>query len=109
MAAATSPSSNRRTVLITGCSDGSLGSALALEFHKHPSIRVFATARNPAKLTRLAAAGIETLSLDVLDSVSIAACVVEVSKLTNGRLDILVNNAGAGYSMPLMDVSVAAA
>jgi 1-acylglycerone phosphate reductase len=32
--------------------------------------------------------------------------VAEVSKLTSGRLDI---NAGAGYSMPLMDISLPAA
>jgi 1-acylglycerone phosphate reductase len=109
MAAATSPNQKRRTVLITGCSDGGLGSALAVEFHKDPSIRVVATARNPAKLARLATLGIETLTLDVLDSSSITACVAEVSRLTNGRLDMLVNNAGAGYSMPLMDISVPAA
>ena len=95
-----------KAVLITGCSDGGLGCALAIEFHKDPSIRVFATARNPTKVSRLASLGIETLTLDVLDPASINACVAEVSKLTNGHLDILLNNAGAGYSMPLMDISL---
>ena len=109
MATTTTPQQKRRTVLITGCSDGGLGCALALEFHKSPSMRVLATARNPAKLTRLASLGIVTLTLDVLDPASITACVAEVSKLTNGHLDILVNNAGAGYSMPLMDISLPAA
>ncbi|KAL2785086.1 IBR finger domain protein [Aspergillus keveii] len=39
----------KRTVLITGCSDGSLGSHLALQFHA-AGWRVFASARNMAKL-----------------------------------------------------------
>ncbi|KAJ0426750.1 hypothetical protein BJY00DRAFT_306745 [Aspergillus carlsbadensis] len=41
--------SSKRTVLITGCSDGSLGSHLALQFHA-AGWRVFASARNMAKL-----------------------------------------------------------
>jgi 1-acylglycerone phosphate reductase len=109
MSSITASNQKRRTVLITGCSDGGLGCALAIEFHKDTSIRVFATARNLTKVSRLASLGIETLALDVLDPASINACVAEVSKLTNGSLDILLNNAGAGYSMPLMDISLPAA
>lgn len=94
------------TVLITGCSDGSLGSALALEFHRRGH-RVFATARNPAKLTAMKAAGIETLILDVQSSTSITACVETLSNLTSGKLDILVNNAGAATMCALTDASIA--
>ena len=90
-----------RTILITGCSDGGLGAALAIAFHKRGN-RVFATARNTAKMASLKAAGIDTLALDVLSDDSIKACVEQVSSLTGGSLDMLVNNAGAGYSMPLV-------
>lgn len=90
-----------RTILITGCSDGGLGAALATQFHKRGD-RVLATARNPAKMASLTALGIETLKLDVLSDESIKACVEEVSALTGGKLNMLVNNAGAGYSMPIV-------
>jgi 1-acylglycerone phosphate reductase len=93
----------RRTVVITGCSDGSLGAALAQAFHL-ANWRVFATARNLNKLTECRATGIETLALDVTSESSISACAKEVAALTNGSLDALINNAGAGYSMPVLDV-----
>ncbi|KAK7900357.1 NADPH-dependent 1-acyl dihydroxyacetone phosphate reductase [Exophiala xenobiotica] len=94
-----------RTILITGCSDGGLGAALAAQFHQHGD-RVLATARNPAKMESLKKLGIETLTLDVLSDDSIRACVKEVSALTGGSLDMLVNNAGAGYGMPILDASM---
>ncbi|KAI8961685.1 putative estradiol 17 beta-dehydrogenase [Daldinia sp. FL1419] len=95
----------KRTILITGCSDGSLGSALALSFHKL-GWRVFASARNPSKLKEVEAAGIETIKLDVLSDESVAGAVAKVRELTGGTLDTLLNNAGAGYSLPLMDVDI---
>jgi NAD(P)-dependent dehydrogenase (short-subunit alcohol dehydrogenase family) len=94
-----------RSVLITGCSDGGLGAALALAFHDHGD-RVFATTRDPSKMKSLAERGIETLAMDVLDVESIQKCADEVSKRTGGALDVLLNNAGSGYSAPLMEASV---
>ncbi|OLN87393.1 NADPH-dependent 1-acyldihydroxyacetone phosphate reductase 3 [Colletotrichum chlorophyti] len=95
----------QKTILITGCSDGGLGSALAVAFSK-AGWRVFATARNPSKLSQTTAAGIEALQLDVKSDASISACVSQVAELTGGSLDALLNNAGAGYCMPLMDVDL---
>ncbi|KAL4808600.1 IBR finger domain protein [Aspergillus unguis] len=104
--------SPKRSILITGCSDRSLGSHLALQFH-FAGWRVFASARNMAKLKDAEKAGIETVQLDTLSDESIAACVSTIEKLTagtgndgKGSLDALLNNAGAGYSMPLMDIEI---
>lgn len=97
---------DKRTILVTGCSDGSLGSALALALHHNGGWRVFASARNPAKLEAVKAAGIECVKLDVGSEESIAASVQEVKRLTGGSLDALVNNAGVGYSAPLIHVDI---
>lgn len=93
----------KRTVLITGCSEGGLGAALAIAFHK-AGLHVYATARNPSKMSQLVGLGIETLTLDVLSESSIAAA---VSKLSH--LDILVNNAGGTYNRPISDLSISEA
>ncbi|KKY24091.1 putative short-chain dehydrogenase [Phaeomoniella chlamydospora] len=98
----------RRTVFITGCSDGGLGSGLALEFHKR-GLRVLASARNLDKMSTLKEAGIETVPLDVLDPTSISDCVNTVSSLTSSKLDILINNAGGGYNMSITDISLPSA
>lgn len=93
----------RKSVLVTGCSDGGLGAALALSFHKR-GYRVIASARNVSKLGQVKSAGIETVNLDVQSEDSIEQAVQEVGKILDGKLDMLVNNAGAGYSMPIMDI-----
>lgn len=97
--------SQQKTVLITGCSDGGLGAALAVAYQKS-GYRVFATARNPSKMAALIALGIETLTLDVLSQDSISNCVLQVTKLTGGTLNVLLNNAGAQYNMPISDLSI---
>lgn len=99
--------STKPTVLITGCSDGSLGASLATALAS--THRVFATARNPDKMSVLQAAGIETLSLDITSSASIAACVASVRSLTGGSIDMLINNAGNTYFTTLADTDIAKA
>lgn len=91
---------SKRTVLITGCSDGGLGAALAIALHE-AGLHVYATARDVMKMKQLSAKGIQTLTLDVTSDTSIAECVAQVPSL-----DILVNNAGGGYSMPISDLSI---
>jgi NAD(P)-dependent dehydrogenase (short-subunit alcohol dehydrogenase family) len=97
--------STKRTVLITGCSDGSLGASLAIAFQK-AGWRVLASGRNLNKLKRVQAASIETVELDVGSDESVAASMARVWELTGGGLDALVNNAGGGYSMPLIHVDL---
>ena len=98
-------SSKPRSILITGCSEGGLGDALAQAFHERGQ-RVIATARNPAKLAHFKDLGIETLTLDVLSAESISACVAAVSEKTGGSLDMLINNSGGGYTVAILDADL---
>ncbi|KAI4253318.1 MAG: hypothetical protein LQ352_003758 [Teloschistes flavicans] len=91
------PSDNRKAVLITGCSPGGIGHALALEFHSR-GLRVFATARRTGTISDLAERGIETFSLEVDKPEEVERCRDEISALTAGKLDYLVNNAGRSLS-----------
>ncbi|KAH7024152.1 hypothetical protein EDB80DRAFT_808427 [Ilyonectria destructans] len=94
--------SQKRTILITGCSDGGAGHALALEFEAQ-GFRVFATARSTKSLALLQAKGIEVFPLDVTKPESIAALKIEISKQTGGKLDMLFNNAGSMYEIPAIE------
>lgn len=100
-------SNHNLRILITGCSPGGTGAALAIAFH-NAGHHVYATARNLSKLQPLAALGIEIMSLDVTSASSIAAAVSSVcsSILDGGGLDMLVNNAAGSYIMPIADVSL---
>jgi len=94
-----------KSVLITGCTPGGIGHALAREF-KSKGLRVFATARKAESISDLANQGIETLALEVTDSDSIEALKQEVKSRTGGTLDVLVNNAGRNYTVPALDVEL---
>ena len=85
----------QKSVLITGCSEGGIGDALAQAFHRR-GLCVFATARNPAKAEHLKARGMDVLPLDVTSPSSLEAAVETVKAATGGTLDFLVNNSGAG-------------
>jgi len=90
-----SQSSSQKSVLITGCSAGGIGDALAQSFHRR-GLRVFATARNLSKIQHLKEMGMEVVELDVTDGGSVTSAVEHVKASTGGTLDILVNNAGGG-------------
>jgi 1-acylglycerone phosphate reductase len=96
----------KKTVLITGCSTGGIGWAMAKNFHQR-GFYVFATARDPSKAAHLAKLkDIEVLELDVTIPKTIAQCKEVVAKRTGGSLDILVNNAGVEFNSPLLDTDV---
>ncbi|CZR68354.1 related to short-chain dehydrogenase/reductase [Phialocephala subalpina] len=102
-----------KTVLITGCTPGGIGSALMNEFWSSygPNAgryNVFCTLRDmncyypathPIQLKNL-----NWVPLDVTDQDSIDECLRLFKEKSGGdELDILINNAGKGYSMPLLD------
>ncbi|GAW01094.1 short chain dehydrogenase reductase [Lentinula edodes] len=98
----------KRTVLITGCSAGGIGHALAKEFHSRGE-RVFATARNLESMVELERLGITVLKLDVTKIESIRDARDKLSVMTGGKLDILVNNAGQESIMAVSDMDMIAA
>jgi 1-acylglycerone phosphate reductase len=95
-----------KTVLITGCSAGGIGHALALAFQKR-GYTVFATARSVQKMADLEQLpNVHLLALDVTSTESIAVTAKEVADRTGGKLDVLVNNAGGQYVMPVLDIDM---
>ena len=95
-----------KSVLITGCSDGGIGSALALNFQAR-GFHVFATARNVSKMSALAnLPSVTMLTLDVQNSTHIAAAVAAVQNQAGGKLDILINNSGRNHFAPVLDIDI---
>jgi NADP-dependent 3-hydroxy acid dehydrogenase YdfG len=97
-----------RTVLITGCSEGGIGSALPKEFHDR-GFHVFATGRSASKMAHLSnLSHITLLELDVESQSSIEEALMRVvgSTAGTGRLDYLVNNAGLNLNYPALDTDL---
>ncbi len=93
--------SRHLTVLVTGCSSG-IGEALALAWHE-AGHRVYATARREEKLEPLRARGLNVMTLDVNDQMSIDVAVTRIEE-EHGAVDILINNAGFGAMGPLAEM-----
>ena len=99
----------QKTVLITGCSTGGIGWAVARVFHAR-GFHVFATVRNLSMARDLSElSNVEILELDVTVPQTITRCRDTVAKRTGGKLDILVNNAGVESIKPLLDVDISEA
>lgn len=83
-----------KSVLITGCSESTIGNALAFEFAKR-GWTVYAAARNIAKMANLEGnPNIKLLALDITDRTSVFAAREQISKEQGGKLDCLYHNAG---------------
>jgi NAD(P)-dependent dehydrogenase (short-subunit alcohol dehydrogenase family) len=80
-----------RPVLITGCSSG-IGAAIAAHLLR-AGWPVYATARKPAMLSDLAAAGAQTMALDVTDESSMERVVSRI-EAKHEAVGVLINNAG---------------
>ena len=95
------------TALITGCSAGSLGSALAKALHAQ-GVKVLATARDLNKTKDLQELSIKCIELDVLHDQSIQTCLSEVKTILGPEsgLDILINNSGRGHYQPFIHLDL---
>ncbi|HEY5790606.1 MAG TPA: SDR family oxidoreductase [Gammaproteobacteria bacterium] len=101
------PVDTARSILVTGCSSG-IGRCVA-DGLRARGWRVFATARRPADVDALRAAGFaDALRLDLDDSASIGAAVDAVLARTGGRLDALFNNGAYGQPGAVEDLTRAA-
>ena len=94
---------NKKSILITGCSTG-IGFCVAQALQQR-GYRVFATARNKEDVIKLKSLGLESLHLDLTDSLSIKNAVTEIFHRTNGTLDALFNNGAYGQAGALEDLS----
>ncbi|OGM48245.1 oxidoreductase, partial [Aspergillus bombycis] len=102
----TSETNFLQSVLITGCSAGGIGSALAETFHER-GMHVFATARSISKMAHLEKLpNVSLLELDVTDSKSIESAVEAVTAKTGGKLNYLINNSGQSLVLPALDTSL---
>lgn len=92
-----------KTILITGCSSG-IGRCAAETLVKK-GYRVFAAARQSADVEKLQQQGLESLLLDINDSLSIRDAVETVLAQTGGTLDAVFNNAGFILPGAVEDIS----
>ncbi len=104
-----SDTEKRKSVLITGATDG-LGKAAALLLAER-GYRVFAAGRSREKMAQLDATAryeklpLETIALDVCSDASVQEAVSVVLQKA-GALDVLVNNAGVNYTASVEDLSM---
>ena len=95
-----------KSVLITGCSSGGIGSSLVSAFQER-NMHVFASARDPARMSHLVdIPNVTLLTLDPTSAASVESAVRVIEAQTGGTLDVLVNNAGQMITMPILDTNL---
>ena len=87
-----------KTILVTGCSSG-IGLTVALGL-KQRGYHVIASARRPQDVQRLRGLGLESLQLDLADSMSIRTAVKKLYQLTNGEIYALFTTAPMANPAP---------
>ncbi|RYP10559.1 hypothetical protein DL765_008063 [Monosporascus sp. GIB2] len=98
--------SYKGSVLITGCSDGGAGSAMASAF-QNQGYRVFATSRSLKTMSKVEGMpNVRLLQLDVTKLTDIRAAAATVSEETGGSLTYLINCAARNHFMPLLDEDI---
>ncbi|KAJ8132904.1 hypothetical protein O1611_g717 [Lasiodiplodia mahajangana] len=96
----------KKNILITGCSPGSIGEALAKEFLLQDNVAVYATSLPGEKLQELELLGARCFPVDVTSAESVDSLKEAMSELIRDELDILINCAGMNYVMPALDVDI---
>lgn len=92
---------HKKTVLITGCSTGSIGWALTKVFLEH-DFHVFAGVRSRSKAKDLAElSNVDLVELDVTVSQTILQCKEMVAERAGGNLDVLVSTSIPGACFAL--------
>ena len=89
--------------LVTGCTEGGIGHAIATELARH-GFTVFFSARRTEGIGMIPP-GCHKLELDVKSEESVQTAVASILE-QSGRIDILVNNAGVGCVGPVAEVSL---
>ncbi len=92
-----------KSVLITGCSEGTIGNALAIEFARR-GWRVYASARKTSSMSNLV--GLEnviTIPLDITNRNSVVVVRDQIERETGGKLDVLYHNAGVRHGAMAID------
>ncbi|MCP5153842.1 MAG: SDR family oxidoreductase [Ectothiorhodospiraceae bacterium] len=95
--------SERRAVLVTGCSSG-IGECVARGLAAR-GYRVIASARGEADVARLAGEGLEALRLDLADAESVREAAEAVLERTDGKLYGLFNNGAYGQPGAVEDLT----
>ncbi|MGD8785685.1 MAG: SDR family oxidoreductase [Thioalkalispiraceae bacterium] len=92
-----------KSILITGCSSG-IGLCVAKGLHER-GYQVFATTRQKEDVARLTQMGLNSLQLDLDDSVSIKNAVKQILHETGGTLYALFNNGAYGQPGAVEDLT----
>lgn len=93
----------QKSILITGCSTG-IGLFTAQQLQKR-GYQVFATARKVEDVQHLKQLGLNSLQLDLDDSLSIKNALIKILNQTNGELFALFNNGAYGLAGAVEDLS----
>ncbi len=94
---------DRRAVLITGCSSG-IGLYCAQQLQQQ-GYQVIASARKTDDVQKLKQLGLQSLQLDLNDSVSIKNAMIRLHEITQGKLYGLFNNGAYGLPGAVEDLS----